>query len=109
MIFAILFVIAFLIGLVVYWLSERWLVAVFVSMALFVITTLIDTQASDKWLITLVFGLPIVFFASLFGAYVVQLRRGEDIDPDDDAMEPDERAGGNKTSSSDSSANIDLQ
>lgn len=82
MVFAILFVVAFLIGLVLYLLSERWLVAVLVSMALFIVTTLADTQASDRWLITLVFGLPIVFFASLLGAYVVQLRRGEDFDPE---------------------------
>jgi len=78
MIFAILFVIAFLIGLAIYWLSERWLVAVLVSMGLFIATTLADTEASDRWLITLVFGLPIVFFASLLGAYVIQLRRGEE-------------------------------
>lgn len=82
MIFAILFVVAFLIGLVIYWLSERWLVAVLVSMALFTVTTVADTEASDRWLFTLVFGLPIVFFASLLGAYVVQIRRGEAIELD---------------------------
>lgn len=76
MIFAILFVLAFLIGLVVYLYSDKWLVAVLVSIGLFLATTLADTSASESWGITLVFGLPIVFVASLFGAYVVELRRG---------------------------------
>jgi len=87
MIFAILFVAAFLIGLVVYQLSEKWLMAVLASMALFVATTLADTTASESWGITFIFGLPIVFVASLFGAYVVQLRRGEDEVNDDDERE----------------------
>lgn len=82
MVFAILFVVAFLIGLVIYVLSNRWLAAVILSMVLFVVATITDTQNSDRWLITLVFGLPIVFFASLLGAYVVQLRRGVDTDPE---------------------------
>lgn len=80
MIFAILFVLAFIIGLVTYVLTDKWLMAVIISIGLFVITTLSDTEASDRWLITFVFGLPIVFVASLFGAYVVQLRRGLDLD-----------------------------
>lgn len=82
MVFAILFVVAFLIGLVIYVLSNRWLVAVILSMVLFIVVTISDTENSDRWLITLVFGLPIVFFASLLGAYVVQLRRGEDTEPE---------------------------
>ena len=48
------------------------------SMALFVITTLSDTSAQGSWFFTLIFGLPIVFVASLLGAYVVAIRRGED-------------------------------
>ena len=76
MVFAILFVVAFLIGLVIYFFSRQWLAAVIISMILFTVATVADTQASDQWLITLVFGLPIVFFASLLGAYVVQLKTG---------------------------------
>ncbi len=84
MIFAILFILAFLIGLVTYLLSEKWVVAVLLSMGLFIVNTLADTQAKDSWTFTLIFGLPIVFVASLLGAYVVELRRGEpdDIEPE---------------------------
>ena len=82
MVFAILFVVAFLIGLVIYVLSNRWLAAVILSMVLFIVVTISDIENSDRWLITLVFGLPIVFFASLLGAYVVQLRRSEDTEPE---------------------------
>jgi len=46
-----------------------------------------DGSASDRWGITLIFGLPIVFVASLFGAYIVQLRRGEDEMPDEETIE----------------------
>ncbi|MGK0374750.1 MAG: hypothetical protein ACJA2E_001222 [Arenicella sp.] len=84
MIFAILFILAFLIGLVTYLLSNKWLAAVLLSMALFVISTLADTEAQDSWSFTLIFGLPIVFVASLLGAYVVELRRGE---PEDEELE----------------------
>lgn len=80
MIFAILFIIAFLIGLVTYLLSNKWLAAVLLSMALFVVTTIADTEAQDSWGFTLIFGLPIVFVASLLGAYVVELRRGESVE-----------------------------
>ncbi len=78
MIFAILFVIAFLFGLVIYWFSERWLTAVIISMTLYTVTTFADIEASEGWFISLVFGLPIVFTASLLGAYVVQRHRGEE-------------------------------
>lgn len=80
MIFALLFIFAFLIGVACYVLTDRWMFAVVFSVVLFVVTTLADTDASAHWGITLVFGIPIVFFASLLGAYVVQLRRGEDAD-----------------------------
>jgi hypothetical protein len=49
-------------------------------MALFVVTTLADTEAQESWGFTLIFGLPIVFVASLLGAYVVELRRGESLE-----------------------------
>jgi len=79
MIFAILFILAFLIGLVSYLISNKWLVSVLISMTLFVLTTLADTAAQESWSFTLTFGLPIVFVASLLGAYVVELRRGESV------------------------------
>jgi hypothetical protein len=80
MIFAILFILAFLLGLVVYLITDKWLAAVVLSMVMFLITTLSDSDAQDGWLFTLIFGLPIVFVASLLGAYVVAIRRGEDDD-----------------------------
>lgn len=89
MIFAILFILAFLIGLVTYLLSNKWLVAVLLSMSLFVATTLADTQAQASWGFTLIFGLPIVFVASLLGAYVVELRRGEDDESTLDSQDKD--------------------
>ena len=80
MIFAILFILAFLLGLVVYLLTDKWLASVVLSMVMFLVTTLSDSQAHESWLFTLIFGLPIVFVASLLGAYVVAIRRGDDED-----------------------------
>lgn len=84
MIFALLFILAFLIGLVTFLLTDKWVIAVLLSMFLFVLTTISDTSAQDNWLFTLIFGLPIVFVASLLGAYVVAIRRGEDLDESDE-------------------------
>jgi len=80
MIFAILFVIAFAVGLVTYLLTNKWLSGALVSVGLFVLNTLSDTEQSDKALYTILLGLPVVFCASLFGAYVVELRRGLGVD-----------------------------
>lgn len=78
--FAILFIIAFLLGFAVYHFSRKWLSAVLIPMILFTVTTLADLSARDAWLFTLLFGLPLVFFASLLGAYVVQIRDPEYIE-----------------------------
>ena len=78
MIFAILFIIAFIVGLIVYLLTNKWLAAVLFSSTLFIVNILSDTDAKDGWGFSLIFGLPIVFVASLLGAYVVELRRGEE-------------------------------
>ncbi|GAA6137830.1 hypothetical protein NBRC116583_15770 [Arenicella sp. 4NH20-0111] len=43
--------------------------------------------------LTLYFGIPIVFLGSLFGAYIVQLRRAPDVDED-----PSETQGSSKDS-----------
>lgn len=48
-----------------------------IPMALFLVSTLADHAAKEAWAFTLIFGLPIVFFASLLGAYVVQIRSVE--------------------------------
>lgn len=75
--FAILFVIAFLIGLVTFVLLKNWVPAVVFPMALFTITTLLDFSAKDAWAFSLIFGLPIVFVGALLGAYVVVIREGD--------------------------------
>ncbi|MFT5136139.1 MAG: hypothetical protein ACI9XU_000149 [Arenicella sp.] len=72
--FAILFIVAFLVGVIIYKYSRNWVSTVLIPMTLFLVNTLADTQARDAWAFTLVFGLPLVFFASLLGAYVVQIR-----------------------------------
>ena len=80
MLFAILFVIAFLVGLTAYLLTGKWLTATLISTGLFVLNTVTDVEQSEHVIFTLVLGLPVVFFASLLGAYVVELRRGFGVD-----------------------------
>lgn len=75
--FAILFIMAFLSGLMIHRFLWNWVPAVALPMALFTITTLLDFSARDAWIFSLIFGLPIVFFGSLLGAYVVQIREPE--------------------------------
>ena len=75
MIFALLFIAVFLISVMVYLLTRQWLWAVSVPMTLFVLSTILDAEASQAQAITLIFGVPIVFFASLLGAYIVQMRK----------------------------------
>ncbi len=83
MLFAILFVLAFLAGVVIYRFLWNWVPAVTVPMGLFTVTTLLDFSAREAWTFTLIFGLPIVFVGSLLGAYVVQTRNtSNEIDND---------------------------
>jgi len=72
--FAILFIVAFLAGVIIYKFNRSWVPTVLIPMAVFLVNTLADTEAKDAWAFTLIFGLPLVFFASLLGAYVVQIR-----------------------------------
>lgn len=76
MIFAVLFVISFVIGLFAYMLTGKWLTAAIISMSIFALNTAADSQGLQEVGITLLLGLPVVFVASLFGAYVIELRRG---------------------------------
>ena len=80
MAFALLFIIAFLIGFLIYRFSGDWKISVLVPLGLFLATTLADHDARDAWAFSLIFGVPIVFFASLLGAYVVQLRNPDEED-----------------------------
>ena len=85
--FAILFILAFLAGLAIYRFLSNWVPAVILPMALFTITTLLDFGAREAWMFTLLFGLPIVFMGSLLGAYVVQIRRPELEEIEQDSSE----------------------
>ena len=80
--FALLFIVAFLVGLGIYRVLSNWVPAVFVPMAIFTLSTLLDFEAQQAWTFSLVFGLPIVFVGSLLGAYVVEIRQ-PDIEPDE--------------------------
>lgn len=88
MIFGILFIVAFLVGLAIYLFTNRWLLAVGIPSIAFVLITLLDTSAESRWQIVLVFGTPIMFFGSLLGTYVVELRRG--VDEGAESESPDE-------------------
>ena len=59
-----------------------------IPMGLFLATTLADHDAKDAWAFSLIFGLPIVFFAGLLGAYVVQIRN-----PDEDVSSQNSQEG----------------
>lgn len=84
MLFAILFIIAFLAGAAIYYFTRQWLFAVSLPMVLFTLNAVMDPGESGSLLFTLVFGLTIVFFAGLLGAYVVQTRTAAFRQVDDD-------------------------
>lgn len=75
MIFAILFVLVFLVGAITYHYTSQWWHGVALASVLFSLNVISDTAAREYWLISLIFGLPIVFVAALLGAYVVEQRR----------------------------------
>jgi len=76
MIFALLFILAFLLGLLVYLVSRRWVAAVAVPSAVYLTIILLDAGIGADSAMSLVFGLPITFCGGLLGSYVVELRRG---------------------------------
>ena len=82
MIFAGLFIVAFLFGFVSYAFTREWIVAVSVPTVLFVLSTFVGESVPGARAFTLTFGVPIVFFAGLLGAYIYQIRN---IDPDEQA------------------------
>lgn len=80
MIFAILFFASFVIGLIAFIATDRWwLGGVFCAVGLMLVTLSSFSEAALQG-VALYFGIPIVFFGSLFGAYIVQLRRAPEID-----------------------------
>lgn len=74
MIFAILFVVAFLFGFASYAFTRQWMIAVSIPTVLFVISTFYGDSVDGAQAFTLTFGVPLVFFAGLLGAYVFQIR-----------------------------------
>ncbi|MCH2189732.1 MAG: hypothetical protein MK188_02250 [Gammaproteobacteria bacterium] len=80
MIFALLFFFAFVIGVVTYVISDRWWAGALISAAIPVLAVLAGIISPALQSMALYFGLPIAFFGSLFGAYVVNLRRAPELD-----------------------------
>lgn len=87
MIFAILFVLVFLIGALTYHFTSTWWHGVAIASLLYCLNLVWDASAHEYWLISLIFGLPIVFVAALLGAYVVEQRRPN---PDSDEVQTDD-------------------
>lgn len=92
MIFAILFILAFLVGLVIFLLTDKWILSVAVPIVLFCLDAFTDPNANLSF--NLVFGLPLVAVAGLLGAYVVVIRRDDPLDEgeisNDGRLEDDE-------------------
>lgn len=88
MIFAIIFVVAFLFGFTCYAFTRQWMIAVSIPTALFVASTFMGESAAGAQMFTLTFGVPLVFFAGLLGAYVFQIRNQPPEELSDDADEP---------------------
>ena len=75
MIFALLFIAAFLIGLAVFLLTDKWMLAVAAPVILFCLNLFFDPNANISF--NLVFGLPLVAVAGLLACYVVVIRRDD--------------------------------
>lgn len=71
------------------------MIAVAVPTVLFVLSTFIGDSVPGAKAFTLTFGVPIVFFAGLLGAYIYQIRN---IDPNEQEN-PAEQEDGNSVSS----------
>ncbi len=80
MIFAILFCVSFIAGLVGYLLAERWWLGGVLMSLLILAYAFTQLEPSSQQGMAIYFGVPIAFFGSLFGAYIVQLRRAPQLD-----------------------------
>ena len=83
MIFALLFIAAFLIGLAVFLLTDKWMLAVAAPVILFCLNLFFDPNANISF--NLVFGLPLVAVAGLLACYVVVIRRDDPMAEDDES------------------------
>lgn len=82
MIFALLFFLSFVVGWLIYFFSSRWLIAVGLPLALFILGSFGGGLALSNLGMSLAFGIPIVFLGALFGAYIVQIRRFDESELD---------------------------
>lgn len=89
MIFAILFFAAFVIGLLAFVLSNKWWLGGLLCASGLIAFALVNFSESSLQGVTLYFGIPIVFLGSLFGAYIVQLRRAPEESEDIDGENPE--------------------
>ena len=88
MIFAILFFLSFVIGLICYLASDRWWLGGVICSAVSIAGIFAGLLPPSMQGLAVYFGIPIIFLGSLFGAYIVQLRRAPDIDPMEDDSAP---------------------
>lgn len=76
MIFAILFFVSFVVGIAAHLASGRWWLGGMALSALLLLLSFGDSLGG----VTIYFGIPVVFFGALFGAYIVELRRAPELD-----------------------------
>ena len=80
MIFAVLFVVSFIFGLVCYVTSNRWWLGGAIATVLLLLISVTGLATGGPRGMAIYFGVPIIFLGSLFGAYIVQLRRAPELD-----------------------------
>ena len=80
MIFAVLFFVSFVIGLACYVATNRWWFGGLACSLLLVMMLIFGAISPEMRGLALYFGIPIIFLGSLFGAYIVQLRRAPDLE-----------------------------
>ena len=87
MIFAILFFLSFVIGLITFLGTDRWWIGGVACSLILIMISVFGLISPDLRGVALYFGIPIVFLGCLFGAYVVQLRRAPDLNESDNKGE----------------------
>jgi hypothetical protein len=74
MIFALLFIFIFLVGFGIYAFSRSWRLATLVPSLLYIASVVTDRTEGANIMMSIIFGLPIVFVAALLGCYIFVLR-----------------------------------
>lgn len=90
MIFALLFFFSFVVGLVAYLCTNKWWLGGVLCAALLLLVAILGLADAPLRAVALYFGIPIVFLGSLFGAYIVQLRRTPE--PEELSQVPEDQA-----------------